>query len=213
MLFRRIFYQFRYSIGMHRRVVPGRHALALLVPARRHVGMGTRKHHQHFVVEELLPLRIGLRHVHVQHDVLALLVDHHGKVGGMKRAAGAGDQHGEAVGAHELEELGAVLQPIVGRRIHQSTSTTAMAAMPSPRPMKPRRSVVVALTLIAAGAMARSAAMLPIMRLTCGAMRGASAMMVASRLTTFSFSPASFCATSRSSLRLSISENAGSVSG
>jgi hypothetical protein len=102
MLLRGFFYHPRYSISMHRRVVPGRHALALLVPAWRDVGVRAGEHHQHLVVEEFLPLRVGLRHVHVQHHVLALFVDHHGKVGGMKRAAGSGDQHGEAVGAHEL---------------------------------------------------------------------------------------------------------------
>ena len=73
--------------------------------------------------------------------------------------------------------------------------------------------MVVALMFTAEASIPRSAAMLPAMRFTCGAMRGPSATMVASTFTTLSFSPASLCATSRSNLRLSISENAGSVSG
>ena len=70
---------------------------------------------------------------------LPCVVDHHRQVRGVQRAAGAGDQHGEAVGAHEREQLGAVLEPVVGRRVHVSRSAPPpCAAMPSPRPMKPR---------------------------------------------------------------------------
>src|SRR6185503_1817520 len=169
--------------------------------------------HQHLVVKELLPLGVVLRHVRVDDNVLAVVVDQYREMGSMQRAAGAGHQHGKAVGAHERHELGTILQPVVGGGVHQSSRATAMAAMPSPRPMKPSCSVVVALMLIAPGATPRSAAMLPTMRVTWGAMRGASATMVASTFTTLSLRPPSFFATSRRSWRLSISEYCGSVSG
>ncbi len=55
--------------------------------------------------------------------------------------------------------------------------------------------------------------MLPVMRAKCGAMRGACAITVASTFTTRNFCAASFAATSRSSMRLSISEYFASVSG
>src|SRR5262245_24912225 len=56
------------------------------------------------------------------------------------------------------------------------SSTTASAAMPSPRPTKPSFSVVLALTLTASTAMPRSAARLARIAGMCGAMRGAWAM-------------------------------------
>src|SRR5687767_13109418 len=204
--------ELRNPVGVNRRVVPGRHPLLLLIPARRHVGVRTGEHHHHLVVEELLPLRVVLRHVHVEDDVLvSAYLDR--QMGCMKRAASAGDEQREAVAAHELHELRAVLQPVVARRIHYSSSAIACAAMPSRRPMKPSCSVVVALMLIAAGAIPRSAAMLAIMRSMCGAMRGACARMFASTLMTLSLFSRSFCATSRSSPRLSAPAYAASVSG
>src|SRR5262249_42789274 len=49
------------------------------------------------------------------------------------------------------------------------TVATAWAAIPSPRPVKPRRSVVVALTLTRSGEISRIAATLPIICWRCGA--------------------------------------------
>src|SRR5919197_5964318 len=168
--------------------------------------------HHGLFIEELAPLRIGVRHVHVDDDLLALFLHHRRQMRPVQRAAATGHQHRKVVRAHESDELGPVLDAVVRRRIHYSTSATACAAMPSMRPRKPRCSVVVALMLISAGVMPRSAAMLPIMRAMCGAMRGSCAMMVASMLTTSSSSAASFFATSRSSLRLSTPRNSGSLS-
>src|SRR6185503_12013488 len=121
---------------------------------------------------ELAPLLVVARHVHVQHQAGVALLDHGREMRAEQRAAGAGHQQDEAVGAHEGEHLGAVLDLVVGRRVHQSTSATACAAMPSPRPIAPSRSVVVALRLIAPPARPRSAAMLAIMRGMWGAIRG-----------------------------------------
>src|SRR5258706_6392511 len=78
---------------------------------------------------------------------------------------------------------GARRRPGGEEKPQSSMSATASAAMPSPRPMKPSCSVVVALMLTAPGATPRSAAILPTMRAMCGAMRGVSATMVASTLT------------------------------
>src|SRR5882724_7244562 len=149
-----------------------------------------------------MPLLIGVRHVHIDDDLLAILVDHRRQVRGMQTAAQPGGQHREIVLPHEREQLGAVFEPVIFRRVHYSSSATACAAIPSTRPMKPMPSVVVALMLTIAGVMPRSAAMLPIMRGMCGDMRGSWAMMVASILTTRSFCWMSFFATSRRSLRL-----------
>src|SRR5690606_37270310 len=63
-------------------------------------------------------------------------------------------------------------------------STTAWAAMTSPRPVKPNRSLVVALTLTAPTPMSRSAAMCSRMRSSCGASRGASQTTTLSTLPT-----------------------------
>src|SRR5690348_2067557 len=70
----------------------------------------------------------------------------------------------------------------VGKLVHQlsSSSTTACAARPSPLPMAPRPSWVVAFTLTRSARMPRSAAMLAHMAATWGASLGASAMMVMS---------------------------------
>ena len=57
-----------------------------------------------------------------------------------------------------------------------------MAAMPSPRPMAPRPSLVVALTATRAAGRPRAAAMRSRMEKTWGAIFGASAMTVASML-------------------------------
>ncbi len=67
-----------------------------------------------------------------------------------------------------------------------TSSTVASAAMPSPRPAKPSRSVVVALTLTCPTSHARSAAMLARIAGTCGASFGACAITVVS---TFSIAP------------------------
>ncbi len=66
----------------------------------------------------------------------------------------------------------------------RATVAVASAAMPSRRPMKPRRSMVVALTATRAGVVPRSSAMRARMASACGAMRGASASSVTSALTT-----------------------------
>ena len=63
-------------------------------------------------------------------------------------------------------------------------STVASAAIPSPRPAKPRRSVVVALMLTCATSHARSAAMFARICGTCGASFGACAITVVSRFST-----------------------------
>ena len=67
--------------------------------------------------------------------------------------------------------------------VHAFTNSTfASAAMPSPRPAKPRCSVVVALTLTCSARALQSAATFCSICLTCGARRGACAMSVASML-------------------------------
>ena len=105
----------RHAVGVHRRVVPGRHALLLLVPARRHIGMGAGEDHQHLVVEEFLPLRVVLRHVHVDDDLLAVIMHGDRQVRGMQRPARSRDQHREVVRAHELQQLNSVFGLVVGR--------------------------------------------------------------------------------------------------
>src|ERR1700726_2649362 len=81
--------------------------------------------------------------------------------------------------------------------------TAALAASPSPRPMKPNRSVVVALMLMSWTETRRSAARFSAIAVRCLAMRGASASTVISALT--SSRPAAFiCAhTSRKNTLLS----------
>src|SRR5690606_28572846 len=59
---------------------------------------------------------------------------------------------------------------------------TACAAMPSPRPVEPSFSVVVALTLIAPSSTPSAAAMAARMAPTCGPIRGCSQTMVMSAL-------------------------------
>ena len=69
---------------------------------------------------------------------------------------------------------------------HRAISkATACTAMPSSRPVKPSRSVVVALTLTWSTATPRSSAINPRMVSMCGAIFGAWATMVASTLPTF----------------------------
>ena len=72
------------------------------------------------------------------------------------------------------------------RRVWLGTTQqhAASAAMPSPRPVKPRRSVVVAFTLTSTASQPRSAAMLARIAGTCGASFGACATIVASTLPT-----------------------------
>src|SRR5712691_2754096 len=64
-----------------------------------------------------------------------------------------------------------------------SSSAIASAAMPSPRPMAPRCSAVLALTFTWRRSISRSAAMFATIAAVCGAIFGACATMVASRLT------------------------------
>src|SRR5207253_5205445 len=205
--------EMRHAVRVHRGVVPRRHALGILVPARRDIGVRAAEDDERLGVVKMAPLLVGTRHVHVERQLAALLLHQRGQVRSAQAAAAAGDEHREVVLAHEGDELRSVLQPVVGWGIHYSRSATACAAMPSTRPRKPRCSVVVALMLTIAGAIPRSAAMLPVMRATCGAMRGSWAMMVASMLTTRRLRTASFLATSRRSLRLSTPRNSALVSG
>src|SRR5882724_5933387 len=85
--------------------------------------------------------------------------------------------------------------------------------MPSPRPMAPSRSAVLAFTLTWPDFRPRSAERLATIAGMCGAILGASAWMVASRLAIAYPAPRTFAATSRSSARLSASLYFGSVSG
>src|SRR5216683_5705272 len=58
-------------------------------------------------------------------------------------------------------------------RVHGPSSTDASAASPSPRPMNPKRSVVVALILMSCAEMPRSADRFAAMAARCAEMRGA----------------------------------------
>jgi hypothetical protein len=78
-----------------------------------------RQYRHHLVVEELFPLRVVLRHVHVEHELSFLLLHHHRKVRAVQRSAGAGDEQREAVRAHEFQEFGAVFDLVIGRRVHR----------------------------------------------------------------------------------------------
>ena len=64
--------------------------------------------HQHFVVEEFLPLRVVLRHVHVDDDLLALLVHRDRQVRGVQHAAGARDENRKTVRPQERMQFGSI---------------------------------------------------------------------------------------------------------
>src|SRR5690606_34715394 len=97
-----------------------------------------------------------------------------------------------------------------GRR---SSSATAWAAMPSPRPVKPRRSLVVALTLTAPTPTSRSAATWVRIASRCGASLGASQTTTLSTLETRQPCWRSSASTWRSIIRLSAPAQRGSPGG
>ena len=99
--------------------------------------------------------------------------------------------------------LGAMGDGDIGQHFPDTDPRYRGAASPSLRPMKPRRSVVVALMLISDAGTSRSAARFAAIAPRCAAMRGASASTVISAFTIVS--PAAFirCATTRRNTRLS----------
>src|SRR6266852_1196534 len=92
-------------------------------------------------------------------------------------------------------------------------STTASAAMPSPRPIAPSRSAVLALMLTWPRSISRSAARFATIAPVCDAILGACAMMVASTLATLKPAARIFLPTSRSRVRLFAFLYFGFVSG
>src|SRR5581483_7680029 len=82
----------------------------------------------------------------------------------------------------------AVRERQLGGRVHAhsafASSTTASAAMPSPRPVKPRPSLVVALTLMLPASQFRSPARVARIAAACGATFGRSQITVMSALPT-----------------------------
>src|SRR5690606_12190979 len=98
----------RPSVGVHRQVVPGRHALERVVVARRYVGVRPVEHGQDLLALDVAPLRVGLREVAAQEDLLALDLHRQRQVRGDGPALAHRHAHREAVRAHERQHgLGA----------------------------------------------------------------------------------------------------------
>src|SRR5690606_548865 len=147
--------------------------------------------------EQLLALAAGLEaEVFVHLEILDL----HTQLRG---------QHGITVGA----KIRRVVRGFGAHSPPRRSRTTACAAMPSPRPVKPSRSLVVALTLTAPTGMPRSSAMHSRMAMTCGASFGRSQTTTLSRLPTCMPCSATMPATCRSITRLSASFQRGSPGG
>ena len=138
-----------------RGVVPGGHALLVLVPARRDIGMRSGKNDHHLVVEELFPLRVVLRHMHVDDDLLALLVDGHRQVRGVQHPARAGHEDRKIVRTQEREQVASAFQAVIGRGIHFSSFFL--------RKQRERKTIY-SLSAIAWAAMLRRADVAPIIR-------------------------------------------------
>ncbi len=105
------------SHGMDGEVVPGRHRIHGIVPGRRNVSVRTAEDRQH-PQRVPAPLRVGPRHVAAQHQLAIVLIGQQREMAGERCRSACGDQRGEAVGAHEGEQLGAVALPEGGGDVH-----------------------------------------------------------------------------------------------
>src|SRR5204863_883107 len=120
--------------------------------------------------------------------------------------------HGSKPGTDHGFVAWETMKPVVCPRFY-SSSAIASAAMPSPRPIAPRRSEVFALTLTWSGRIARSAARFATIVGMCSAIFGASARMVASTLAIENPASRILPPTSRRKVRLSAFLYFGSLSG
>src|SRR6266581_4292584 len=104
-------------------------------------------------------------------------------------------------GQTTVSEPEETMKTVVCPRFYSSRAI-ASAAMPSPRPIAPSRSAVLALMFTWPRSISRSAARFATIAAVCGAIFGACAMMVASRLTMENPARRTFLPTSRRNARL-----------
>ena len=117
----------RNAVGVNCRVVPSRDSELGLVPRRRDVAVWPMKDSKRLATRgEMLPLRVGARHVRHEGAVAAhLRVKLHRKVTRKRGAAVVSNECGEAVPLNERSELTRIIHSKSGRNIHGETTGRA----------------------------------------------------------------------------------------